>query len=560
MPVSRVDSRADSLRTRSVGTDGVYDVLLDVPNLSVDEIVLQVDGVRAHVSLDARVAKLVQLSVGADVGIERVHLGIRGVQAEAHLKVDLDNVAIIVDRVLTTIDRNPEIVAGLLKTLETTVTTVGNVANTALQPGGVVSEAVRTVGGVAQTALQPGGVVSEALQTVGGVANTALQPGGVVSGLVGVVGNTLQNLTGQGGLLSSQGINALGQTVLRTVDATGRILERTVDQAGAIVGENVVGNVLQLPLLGQSRGPTGNLVRTVQDLSGALIGVTLDAAGNVIGTDVLRGANRIVSEAAGDIELPRGAAPSGRRDAAPRGAPAVPDPAGIVGNVVGAVPGVAANLLQQLVLTSSLTKEGRTVQRVIERTGSIVERVVDPATGKVLGRKDLGNALTLPLVREQMDASGSLLRVVRDATGALIELTLAPEGTLSRLRLLQLGSGGPSPGAAPGTPSPGVSGPAGLAAWLIGQTVDSLGATVQRVVDLAGKIVERTVDGAGRVVGQREVGNLLKLPLVSETQRPDGRVVRVVRDTAGTLLEVILGAAGQVELVRSVTGTPPGTK
>ena len=177
-PVSRVDS----IRQRSIGTDGVYDVVLDVPNVSIEEIVLQVDGVRAHVSLDARVAKLVQLSVGADVGIERVHLGIRGVQAEAHLRVDLDNVATIVDRVLTTIDRNPEIVAGLLKTLETTVATVGSVANTALQPGGVVSDAVRTVGGVATTALQPGGVVSEALQTVGGVANTALQPGGVVSG------------------------------------------------------------------------------------------------------------------------------------------------------------------------------------------------------------------------------------------------------------------------------------------------------------------------------------------------------------------------------------------
>jgi hypothetical protein len=188
---------------------------------------------------------------------------------------------------------------------------------------------------------------------------------------------------------------------------------------------------------------------------------------------------------------------------------------------------------------------------VVERTGSIVERVVDPATGKVVGRKDVGSALTLPLVREQMDASGSLLRVVRDATGALIELTLAPDGTLGRLRLLQLGPAGSSPG--------GVA-PAALTTWLIGQVVDSLGATVQRVVDVCGKIVERTVEGTGRVLRQREVGNLLKLPIVSETQRSDGRVVRVLRDTPGTLLEVILGAAGQIELVRSVTVTPLGTR
>lgn len=559
-PVSRVDS----VRQRAIGTDGVYDVVLDVPNVSVEEIILQVDGVRAHVSLDARVAKLVQLSVGADVAIERVHLGIRGVQAEAHLRVDLDNVATIVDRVLTTIDRNPQIIAGLLQTLETTVATVGSVANTALQPGGVVSEAVRTVGGVATTALQPGGVVSEALQTVGGVANTALQPGGVVSGLVGAVGNTLQNVTGQGGLLSAQGINALGQTVLRTVDATGRIVERTVDQAGGIVGENVVGSVLQLPLLGQGRGPGGQLVRTVQDVSGALIGVTMDATGKILSTDVLRGA--MVGEAGGDVEL----APLAGGRAGARGLAGVAGVTGAVGNVVGALPGAATGLLQQLVLSSSLTREGRTIQRVVELTGSIVERVVEPATGKVLSRKELGNALTLPLVREQMDPSGSLLRVVRDASGALIEMTLSPSGTLGRLRLLQLNSPTPSAGGSSSNPSAaagvdaairGVTGgvTGGVSEWLIGQVVDSSGGTVQRLVDIGGRVLARTVDATGRVVRQESFGNVLQLAPVSEARRPDGRVVRVVRDSLGSLLEVILGAQGQLELVRAVadpSGSP----
>ena len=180
----------DSARLRDIGSDGIYDIVLDVPNLSVDEIVLDVNGVQAHVALDARVAKLVQLSAGADVAIQRVYLGIRGVQAEAHLKVDLDNVATIVDRVLTTLDRNPEIVSGLLATIDNTVNTVGGVANTALQPGGIVSDA---------------------LNTVGGIANTALAPGGAVSQLVGAVGGTLNNLTGQGGLLSVAGVNALGK-------------------------------------------------------------------------------------------------------------------------------------------------------------------------------------------------------------------------------------------------------------------------------------------------------------------------------------------------------------
>jgi hypothetical protein len=562
-------SRGDSVRQRAIGTDGVYDVVLDVPNVSVEEIVLQVDGVRAHVSLDARVAKLVQLSVGADVGIERVHLGIRGVQAEAHLRVDLDNVALIVDRVLTTIDRNPQIIAGLLETLETTVATVGSVANTALQPGGVVSEAVRTVGGVATTALQPGGVVSEALQTVGRVANTALQPGGVVSGLVGAVGNTLQNVTGQGGLLSAQGIDALGQTVLRTVDATGRIVERTVDQAGGIVGENVVGSVLQLPIVGQGRGPGGQLVRTVQDVSGALIGVTTDAAGKILSTDVLRGATRAVGEAAGDVELPAVGGRAGRRGAAGAGGlPAMSDVTGAVGNIVGAVPGAATGLLQHLVLTSSLTREGRTAQRVVELTGSIIERVVDPTTGKVVSRKEIGNALTLPLVREQMDPSGSLLRVVRDASGALIELTLSPNGTLSRLRLLQLNSPASSLGGQPGSQgavTPGVDGAiraltSDVAGWVVGQVFDSTGARVQRVVDISGKVVARAVDATGRVVRQESLGNVLQLIPMSESRRSDGRIVRVVRDSVGGLLEVILGSQGQLELVRALADQASGPR
>ena len=53
---------------------------------------------------------LLRLSVGADVQLGGVHLEIRGVEAQALLKVRLDKVAEIINRVLATIDRNPEIV------------------------------------------------------------------------------------------------------------------------------------------------------------------------------------------------------------------------------------------------------------------------------------------------------------------------------------------------------------------------------------------------------------------------------------------------------------------
>src|SRR5918998_646663 len=91
------------------------DVLLDVPVLKVDEINLKVEELRARVSLQAEVLDLVRLNVGADVFIGQVGLEIKGVEAQALLKVRLDNVARILERVLTTIDRHPELLEGLVE-------------------------------------------------------------------------------------------------------------------------------------------------------------------------------------------------------------------------------------------------------------------------------------------------------------------------------------------------------------------------------------------------------------------------------------------------------------
>ena len=103
------------------------DVILEIPELSVDSIGLTVSDVRAHVALDANAMNLVQITAGVDVGIKKVQLGIVGVLAEAYLYVDLDNVGRIVhrvqiiDRTLTTVDRNPQILIQVLKTVDTGV-------------------------------------------------------------------------------------------------------------------------------------------------------------------------------------------------------------------------------------------------------------------------------------------------------------------------------------------------------------------------------------------------------------------------------------------------------
>jgi transcriptional accessory protein Tex/SPT6 len=97
------------------------DVILEIPELSVDSIGLTVSDVRAHVALDANAMNLVQVTAGVDIGIKKVQLGIVGVLAEAYLYVDLDNVGRIVNRVVQTLDRNPQILIQVLKTVDTGV-------------------------------------------------------------------------------------------------------------------------------------------------------------------------------------------------------------------------------------------------------------------------------------------------------------------------------------------------------------------------------------------------------------------------------------------------------
>lgn len=190
-----------------------YDVVLDVPSVCVERIHLRVKNLNAHVALDAVVANLVTIQAGADVAIGTVDLVIEGVEVQAELLVDLDNVATITDNVFNLIDAHPEIIQQLYQTTQ----------------------------------------------------NAA-----------GALGQT---------------VNALGQTVLRSLDGSGQILERTLDTAGKLVGEKVVGSVTSLPVLKEVAGSAaGSVVRQVKDTAGALIEYTLDKAGRITNAHVISSA------------------------------------------------------------------------------------------------------------------------------------------------------------------------------------------------------------------------------------------------------------------------------
>ena len=93
------------------------DVLLDVSELEVDRINLEVEDLRAHVSILAELANLLSLSVGVDARLDRVKLEIEGVEAKVLLKVRLKHVRAILEKALDTIAENPEILRILARSL-----------------------------------------------------------------------------------------------------------------------------------------------------------------------------------------------------------------------------------------------------------------------------------------------------------------------------------------------------------------------------------------------------------------------------------------------------------
>jgi hypothetical protein len=126
------------------------DVLLDVTELEVDRITLEVEDLRAHVSILVELANLLHLSVGVDARLERVKLEIEGVEAKVLLKVRLKHVRAILEKALDTIAEHPEILRILARSLSQVVResleeTLANLDSVleGLEVGDTVDEALR---------------------------------------------------------------------------------------------------------------------------------------------------------------------------------------------------------------------------------------------------------------------------------------------------------------------------------------------------------------------------------------------------------------------------------
>lgn len=164
VPRPREERSERSERSARASAKDDPDVYLDIPVVKVDEIELDVEDLAASVSLEADVLDLLRLKVGVDVQLGHVGLTIKGVEAQALLKVQLDNVREIIARVLKTIDSNPQIIEHVARGVERSLDEVSQGA------GNAVSEAGRGAGeAVAGAGRGAGRALEETSSAVGDV-------------------------------------------------------------------------------------------------------------------------------------------------------------------------------------------------------------------------------------------------------------------------------------------------------------------------------------------------------------------------------------------------------
>jgi hypothetical protein len=211
--------------------DQEADVLLDVPVVKVDKIYLKVEDLEAHVALKAQVLDLVSLDVGVDVHLGKLEIDIEGVEAQALLKVRLDHVAAVVDRVMTTIDRNPELVKSLGQAIEHVGTGAGDMV-------GEAGEAVEDVGeGAEQTLPEVGKGAGQAVGQLGEGAGQAVGQVGEGAGqAVGDVGQGAGQAVGDVGQGTGQAVGDVGQGAGQAVGDVGQGAGQLVEGAGQAAG------------------------------------------------------------------------------------------------------------------------------------------------------------------------------------------------------------------------------------------------------------------------------------------------------------------------------------
>src|SRR5215216_6671701 len=212
----------------------IPDVLIDAPVVKLEGLDFELNDLRAKVALHAKVLDLVELTVGIDAYLGRVKLTIDSIEVQALVKVRLDNVTAILDRVLTTIDRNPQIVEEIARGVGSAVEDVGEGAGSAVEDVGEgaahlvgegANEAVSAIGSGAGSAVEDVGEgAGKAVEDVGEGAGKAVEDVGSGAGqAVESTGEAVENVGEGAGSGAGQAVESTGEAVENVGQGAGQV-------------------------------------------------------------------------------------------------------------------------------------------------------------------------------------------------------------------------------------------------------------------------------------------------------------------------------------------------
>jgi hypothetical protein len=271
----------------------IPDVLLDAPVVSIKDLDFELDDLRAKVSLFAKVLDLVELSAGIDAYLGKVKLTIESVEVQALLKVRLDNVTAILDRVLTTIDRNPQIVQELASGVGSAIEDVGEGAGELVGEG--ANEAVSDIGSGTGSAVEDvgegaGGAVEDvgqgagsAVEDVGEGAGSAVEDvGGGAGEAAGEVGQGARQAAEQVGDSAGQAAQGATDAASEAAGQAGDATEQAPEGAQQDPGRTTEGTAASgAQVLSETTDEAGQTVRRVAEESGSIVEQTLTESGVV---------------------------------------------------------------------------------------------------------------------------------------------------------------------------------------------------------------------------------------------------------------------------------------
>jgi hypothetical protein len=232
--------------------------MLDVPVLNIDELNLEVNELRAHVSSRAELANFVKINVGLDVYLDDVKLDIKGLEAQALLRVQLDRVLGTLDRALEAINTNPQILTEVVQDLDSAVEDIGEDASQGARESEQNVESVPQLEDIA-------GQVGESTHQTGNLSDRS----------------TDETQQAAGGLLD--------RTVDEqdwTVDGSGKAAETPSDESNEVDSEEKTGSLAELRIEEEYLDEHGRIVGRARDKSGNVVEEVLDDEGEVLAHNV----------------------------------------------------------------------------------------------------------------------------------------------------------------------------------------------------------------------------------------------------------------------------------